>query len=356
MKRNLLALAVAAATAMPMVAQAAPTVYGRLNLSLDATTSTNNTVTPSVKSSNWEVNSNASRVGIKGNERLTDEYTAVYKAEWEVAGDTQGAADLTGRERYIGLKNSNYGTVRLGAMDSPLKTSEDDVDVFNDLVHLDMKSILSGQDRLNNSINYVSPKILDVFGANVTFQPGESGKIAAGNSKNHLADAYSAAFSYEDDSLYLSVAFNKKVMSTIATNPAMTSYTSNARNATRLVARYKMNDFEVAGLIQKSKLDKDAKLAAGDKADETSYVLSASYNMDKLSYKGELGRTTLKVDDAGNAIVDGKDTITLAGLGLDYNFSQTTKVFTDLASIKHNYGSGNTTKSMQLGGGVEIRF
>ena len=49
----------------------------------------------------------------------------------------------------------------------------DSVDVFNDMVNLDMTTFLTGQTRLVNSVNYVSPKFLDVFGANVTLQPGE---------------------------------------------------------------------------------------------------------------------------------------------------------------------------------------
>ncbi|RZU45259.1 putative porin [Fluviicoccus keumensis] len=356
MKRNLLALAVGAAVLLPLTAQATPTVYGRLNLSVDYTKMNDKTVSPSVKSSNWEVNSNASRVGIKGSEKLSDDFTAVYKAEWEVSGDTQGVADLTGRERYVGLKHGNLGTIRLGAIDSPLKTSEDQVDVFNDLNNLDMKNFISGQTRLNNSINYVSPKILDVFGANVTLQPGESGKLPA-NSKNHLADAYSAAFSYEDDSLYLSAAFDKKVSSTISANAAanLGIVTTAPRDATRLVARYKMGDFVVAGLIQKSKLNKSA-----DKADESAIVLSAAYTMDKLTYKGEIISASVKGNNAAAIVAaapEEKDKISLIGVGVDYAYTQNTKVFANLASGKDKYSNGGGSETgMQLGTGVEVRF
>ena len=118
MKRNLLALAVGVAFILPLAAQAAPTDYGRLNLSVDYSDLDLNTA--GVEGKSWDLNSNASRVGIKGNEKLTDEFTAVYKAEWEVQGDMKGqkgGADLTGRERYIGLKHFQLGTVRLGYID-----------------------------------------------------------------------------------------------------------------------------------------------------------------------------------------------------------------------------------------------
>ena len=71
MKRNLLALAVGVAFILPLAAQAAPTVYGRLNLSVDYMDVDTGVV--GVDGKNWELNSNASRVGVKGNEKLTDE-------------------------------------------------------------------------------------------------------------------------------------------------------------------------------------------------------------------------------------------------------------------------------------------
>ncbi len=352
MKRNLLALAVGVAFVLPLAAQAAPTVYGRLNLSIDYTKMTDKTVSPSVKDSNWELNSNASRVGVKGNEKLTDEFTAVYKAEWEVNGD-HGGADLLGRERYIGLKHYQLGTVRLGNIDSPFKNAEDSIDVFNDYVHLDMTNVLSGQNRLANSINYVSPKFLDVFGANVTLQPGESHKNPAGNSKNHLADAYSAAFSYEDDSLYLSAAFDKKVMSSL---PASTGLAAAPRDATRLGARYKMNDLTLSAMFQKSKLATPTAVP-GDKADESAMMLSGSYAMDKLTFRGEVVMNTLKGVPAGGATP--KDKISLMGVGVDYNFTPATKVFGNLAARKDKYtgtGADGSVNESLIGVGMETRF
>jgi predicted porin len=82
MKRHLLTLAIAA-TLLPLAAQAAPRVYGQLNLSVDYTDS--DLMAPSADV--WQLNSNSSRVGIKGAEKLNEEYTAVYKMEWAVNGD-----------------------------------------------------------------------------------------------------------------------------------------------------------------------------------------------------------------------------------------------------------------------------
>ena len=71
-------------------------VYGRLNLSVDYVDA--DTVAANTDGQVWQLNSNASRIGVKGNEKLTDELTAVYKAEWDVKGDV-GGADLAGHGR-----------------------------------------------------------------------------------------------------------------------------------------------------------------------------------------------------------------------------------------------------------------
>ncbi len=359
MKRNLLALAVGVAFVLPLAAQAAPTVYGRLNLSVDYMDVDTGVV--GVDGKNWELNSNASRVGVKGNEKLTDELTAVYKAEWEVQGDMAAGNDLGARERYIGLKHYQLGTIRLGHIDSPFKNSEDSVDVFNDMANLDMGNFIYGQNRLANSINYVSPKFLDVFGANLTLQPGEkSGSGGCGPSsttfeldpftglavpvttvgndcENHIADAISLALSYEDDSLYLSVAMDKEVANV---------------DAMRFVARYKMNDITLSAMFQTAEPTMMMPKGSADK--EQSIIVSGSYTMDKVSLRGEV--LSVQQDYVGGGM---DDETMLIGVGVDYNFTQSTKAFANLASgtMDNNVGALTiSTDAMFLGFGMETRF
>lgn len=325
MKRHLLTLAIAA-TLLPLAAQAAPRVYGQLNLSVDYMDS--DVTAPSADT--WELNSNSSRVGVKGAEKLTEEYTAVYKMEWEVNGDV-GGADLKARERYIGIKHYQWGTMRLGYIDAPFKNAEDDVDMFNDLTHLDMGNFIYGQNRLANSINYVSPKFLDVFGANITLQPGEGNTTPSAGAtvnENHLADGYSAALSYEDDSLYLSFAMDKEI-----TN----------MDAMRFNARYKMGDMMLSGMYQMAEPTK------GANAQEDSFVVSGSYKMDMMTFRGEV-----LVSNKETGLNTDMDT-TLIGVGVDYNITENTKVFGNLANKKVDTGAtdSNTT---YLGVGTEVRF
>ena len=350
MKRHLLTLAIAASL-LPLAAQAAPRVYGQLNLSVDYMDAS---VAPT--SDVWELNSNSSRVGVKGSEKLTEEYTAVYKMEWEVNGD-MGGADLMARERYIGIKHYQWGTVRLGHMDSPFKNSEDDIDVFNDLAHLDMGKFIYGQNRLANSINYVSPKFLDVFGANITLQPGEQSGGANPN-QNHLADGYSAAFSYEDDSLYLSYAMDKEIMDSrkAIVAPNLMAFTPSSMDAMRFNARYKMGDMMLSGMYQ---MAEPTKKGGPDTIDqEDSFVISASYKMDMVTFRGEVLMSTqdmVMVVGSTNKSVD----TTLIGVGVDYNMTETTKVFGNLAMKKMEMnvlGKSTDMDTTYLGVGAEVRF
>ena len=325
MKRNLLALAVGVAFVLPLAAQAAPTVYGRLNLSVDYVDA--DTVAANTDGQVWQLNSNASRIGVKGNEKLTDELTAVYKAEWDVKGDV-GGADLAGRERYIGLKHYQLGTVRLGNIDSPFKNSEDSIDVFNDMANLDMGNFLFGQNRLANSINYVSPKFLDVFGANLTLQPGEASTAAP--NENHIADAISLALSYEDDSLYLSAAMDKEVVNV---------------DAMRFLARYKINES-----ITASAMFQTAEPTFNPNGDnEESIAVSGSYVMGAITARGEV----LLVNTSSKA---GDNDTMLVGGGVDYNFTQSSKAFANLALKNQEVTGGASLDTIYLGFGMETRF
>lgn len=380
MKRNLLALAVGVAFVLPLTAQAAPTVYGRLNLSVDYTDIDYNV--SGVDGKSWDLNSNSSRVGVKGNEKLTDEFTAVYKAEWEIQGDSAGANDLNARERYIGLKHYQLGTIRLGNIDSPFKNAEDSVDVFNDHVNLDMENFLTGQTRLANSINYVSPKFLDVFGANITFQPGEgnpnrvnnftgTGTSSAGASpdENHLGDGISAAFSYEDDSLYLSFALDKDIETELpiqvvgifnAALPLVLTEYSEKRDAMRLGARYKLNELTLSAMLQTSESSNDDYTLA-EKLDEQAVVLSASYGMDKLTFRGQIGMNTFDFGDNGSGLGSDEIETTFIGAGIDYNFTPSTKAFGNLVIRKDEANKSlatvvNDAESTFLGFGMETRF
>ena len=102
MKKLLLAATVA--TLAMNAAQAAPTLYGKLSVTLDNIDNNDFKDESVVK-----VNSNASRLGVKGEEKLTDNLSAVYLVEWEIFADGDGDA-FKNRNRFVGVKSAGVGT------------------------------------------------------------------------------------------------------------------------------------------------------------------------------------------------------------------------------------------------------
>lgn len=315
MNRKLLALAVTAALAAPLTAQAAPTVYGLLNLSVDMVdleTSGDVSPAPGVQTTDeWQVNSNSSRLGVKGEEDLANGYSAVYKAEFGVDADT--ASGLTGRDRYLGLKSS-WGTLKLGAFDSALKTAQGTVDQFNDMTYTDMDNYFSGENRMDNVIGYESPKIANAVTVKVNLQPGED--TAGGN--DSPADGISASVAYEASGLYLALAMDSGV-----SHGAFSDATN--RDAMRLVATYTMDTLQLGAMFQTAENSDD--LAAGGQADEEGLLVSAALTMGKNVLKGQVAMVTY---DYGSGA---EDEGLFAGVGVDHNFTDMTKAYAQLSML-----------------------
>jgi predicted porin len=366
MKRTLIALAVAATVVTPLAAQAAPTVYGKLNLSVDR-------ISDDLKSSVFQVDSNASRLGVKGEESLITDLSVIYQIEYEVNGSGATApynasTDLAARNRFVGLK-SPYGTVKLGRFDSYFKAVGQAVDPFADQL-ADNSNVLGGKDRLSSVIAYESPKMFDALNFNVLIQPGQAstanGATPPVAADNGIADALSASLVYSDSlGLSAALAYDKGVMSKFAalTGVAVAGGVSvNGANAVggtgaylpgdtvgtartdalRVTGGYKNKDLGLSlnAMFQQSKrsnaynYSNGAAYAAATattaiKPKETGWLVSATWTFaDNWTAKGSYVASTTEFD--GNKVKD--IDLSQVSLGLDYNFTKMTKVY-GLASV-----------------------
>ena len=158
MKKLLLASAVAALSVS--AANAAPTVYGKAYLTVDAsnaeTTYKSGIVQTKEDTNTSGLNSNSSRIGLRGSEALTADIDVVYQLEYGVAIDNGDAAQFTSRDTYLGLAHKQYGKLLAGRL-----TAIDD--------NVDFASMLEGNNvgdigptfnarRANNAFAYVSPE------------------------------------------------------------------------------------------------------------------------------------------------------------------------------------------------------
>src|SRR5262245_16256736 len=117
MNKKLLAVAIAGVLAAPLAeAQTANvTLYGRLNLDAQVIINAKNDNTPpnaGIKQNIYQVNSNSSRLGVRGTESLGGGLNAIFQAEERFDASNAGAVSLAG-DSFVGLQGA-WGTAKIG--------------------------------------------------------------------------------------------------------------------------------------------------------------------------------------------------------------------------------------------------
>lgn len=341
--RNIALLAaLPAAILMANSAFAGVDVYGKVNVTIQQEQESVNGVDTVDQ---WDLESNASRFGVKASQDLGDSgLKAVAKLEYEVAvddgsdGKNNSGDELKQRNIYGGLQGG-FGTVIAGNFDTPLKEAQGKVDLFNDQIYGDINNIMQGENRMSNIIMYSSPKMDNGLGINIATMPGEENDIncvpgnvatdvdADGECEDGLTDAMSASITWENDMFYTALAFDSSVKNT---------------DVTRLVGQVKLGDLVLGGIIQQAEISEDDtdKNGAVDKwLDEKAYMLSAAYKIDK---------TTLKAQYAYSENEDDADTNDLEktsiSIGADYALDKKAKIFAYATSWDSEEGAADAEK------------
>jgi len=357
MKRNLLALAVGAAIAMPGVALAdAATIYGRMDLSLDRVSIDNDTGGANDDGSNWEVNSHASRFGVKGDADLGSGLKALYKIEWQVDAD-DGSDTLKARNRYVGL-SGGFGTVLLGMMDTPLKSAQGKVDQFNDWSG-DIGNVLIGEYRAKNVISYTSPKIADVVTLSIALPQIEENEtfgcatkydgasIDTTDCDDGLFDVISASVVYSQKNVYAALAYDQAMPSSIAAVSSAAGggvffdEETTRYDTVRLVGSITAGNMQFGAIYSVSEQNDDY-IPSGDKEIEVDgYLLSGALTMNKLVLKAQYG---LSAYDLGEDDAD----VSLLSFGADYVFTKQTKVYANYNMWELDAEDGNDDGELSI--------
>lgn len=343
MKKNLLAIAVGAAVAMPGLALAdGPTVYGKVNVSLE-----NAEFDDGENSSDdaWELNSNASRLGVKGDFDLdVAGLKAIYQAEFEISvddGDKDGET-FSQRNIFGGLKGS-FGTLKAGKFDTPTKKAQGKIDQFNDLGG-DIKNVLSGENRVSNIIQYSTPSLGDLVTLNAAFIPAENEDIDGdGDEETGLADTISVSLVAEKDMFYGAVSYDADMVDELTTDETGNSPTIDI---TRVVVGLKPGNVELGALYQ---MAEEAESAPGmDKGEESSYILSAAFKIDRVKLKAQYGMTEADVTD---------EEVTQVSLGADYKLAKASKVYLYGTQLERDLDDDvDDTEETIFGIGMEHKF
>ena len=264
-------------------------VYGKANLSL--------VDQDSGDTSGWNLNSNASRLGIKGESKISEELAVVYQVEYEVCIDSGDCKGQTFKQRntFLGLKG-NFGMVWAGKHDTPAKLAAKKVDLFNDLEG-DIKNAFEGENRVSNVVAYTSPK-MNGFSATLAMIPAEGEDVDQdGQDDTGLKDGLSYSINYTKDNLYLAIAGDQDI---------------DEQDLVRMIAQYQIDALTLGFLYQQNQDNLGAK-------DESGYFFSAAYSLNPdITLKAQYG----EIEDD----IDGDKEQTLS-LGADYKLSKNTKTF-----------------------------
>ncbi|RUP39209.1 MAG: porin [Acinetobacter sp.] len=363
MKKLLLAATVA--TLAMNAAQAAPTLYGKLNVTLDQIDK-NGFKDESVT----KINSNASRLGVKGEEKLTDSLSAVYLAEWEISADGDGDV-FKNRNRFVGIKSADIATLKLGQFDSYFKTAAgNNQDIFNDNTELDMTKVLVGEDRLNNVIGFeTDKKMLGGLAFNIMFQQGEEASTADSTAKGKkgsrdgFGDGVSTSITYEnkDIGLNAAVAGNFGVASKYNAYDLSGIYT----DAVRVTGSIDLTQAGVEGLVfgalwqTAQPSDDTVSTSSGTPAVVTSYKglqedaygLTAAYVIPSTPVK--LKAQYISSTTESNGRKDRKQD--LYGFGADYQINKQARFYGVVGQQKRDWLTKDDKKTT-IGLGMEYSF
>lgn len=172
MKKLLLASAITIVSIS--VAQAAPQLYGKAFVTTDyvngkADYNNRQNAPEDFDTDSVQINSNFSRIGLRGSEAITANTDVIYQLEYgtQVDGDT-GDSAFTNRDTYLGIANKDYGEFRFGRNSSvfsyvynPVVTRAywDNLGkrTLNDSGGADALNMLD-YTRQNNSVLWITPK------------------------------------------------------------------------------------------------------------------------------------------------------------------------------------------------------
>jgi predicted porin len=324
MDKKILSAAIIAALAAPVAAVADTTLYGQLHMSAGALDDEGVFGAPT---DSMQVRSHASRLGVKGSEDLGGGLKANFLLEWEVnpdeTGDTTSGNDagFARRNQWVGLSGDNWGEVRVGRHDTPLKMAQGKFDQFNDMDG-DIGNIFQGEIRSDNVLAYLSPNWNGLsFAAAGIAGEATLAEEAAGNDKTGLTDIYSLAAMYSNGPLFVSLAYD---------DYDATAGSGASDNLFRAVATYQFGDLQVGGLYTMGEDECNS-------CDNDGWGLSAKYSIGNIDLKGQYLDATYE-DGLGNPDIEGQ----LWSLGVDYNFSKRTTAYFVFTQGEEEIGAAST--------------
>ena len=311
------------------------TVYGKANVSLQMVEEETTGSVDETTKDNWELQSNASRIGVKGDHEINEGLKAIYNFEYETSvddGDKDGQT-FTQRNIIVGL-TGNWGTLMAGMHDTPVKMLGKPVDIFSDLTLGDIKDVVEGENRDKNMVMYRSPSMAGVK-VDFMFSPGEDkgGDAGTSDDQDGPADQISAVVNYTSDfGLSVGIGVDSEL---------------DNRDLTRFVVAYGAESWGASLLVQSAE-----EIDSAGTEEEKGVIATVHGKFGSWQPKLLVGQATIEEDGADD--ID----VTQITAGVDYKLGKKTMVFGYYGMVEEetDNAASDTEKGTTVGIGLEHKF
>lgn len=317
MKKKLIAIAVGTAMAVPAVAMADVSFYGRAHISVDY-------LDDGADYSETNLSSNSSRLGFKGDHQINPNLEAFFQIEQQISftsgGNDGDSTDFATRDTFVGLRSNDFGAVQIGRFDSPFKVARGPANLFGDQVG-DMRNLTrfgNGRfdERYDNTIQYTTPS-MGGFNAKLAYSMYE-GQWAL---EDEDSDALSMSLNYAGGPLEASLAYEQ----------VEEDASRGERDGIRAAAAYKLTDaFKLVGFYQT--VDHDSPVQADrDAWSSDVYGLGGEFAIAKNTALKAMWMT--RDSDADNADAD------MWVVGVEHKLDKAVRVYANYAVIDNDENS-----------------
>ena len=320
-KKLLIAAVGAALVAGPMLAaQADTTVYGHFHESLDHYDNGGTT-------EKGLLNSDSSRFGIKGNEDVGGGLKAIYQVESGVFAADDGTSGFgnTLRNTYMGLAGSSWGSVKFGRHDTPVKDMSRKIDAFNEEIG-DLRlgiGYAAFDNRVSNMMRYDSPSFAGI----------QFGLLYGASEVNTDVRTTSGNVTWTQGPMYLGLGYEVQKAHSTALKDV---------SDIRLVGMFNVTpEFYLAAIY-----DNVSNVSGTDSNDGKTWGIGGGFKMANNLFKLQYAN----VDKTHKSATDNAAKFWV--VGVDHNFSKTTKVYFDYAKVKNDAASTVNISSSYAGHGT----
>jgi predicted porin len=302
-----------------------------------------------------QLNSNLSRLGVKGSEDLGGGLSAIAQMEGTVALDSANNVNLMfNRNTFLGLSSTTLGTAVAGEHDTPYKMATRNLDLFADGI-ADNRGNQStsptfggttmmggGHDaRPGNVIAYISPAMSGFTVAAATAFGAET--AVANTTKGSI---YSLAGMYDQGPFYAALAYDTIKFGDAGTG-SLAGVVNDKTSAFKVGGSYTMNAFAVNAVIERIT---NTTALTGTDLKNTNVYLAGKFNITsaddvKLAFTKRGSQTGL-ANDAKQYTV-----------GYDHSLSKATSVYALYTKLTQNAtGAGVSADPSALSLGVKHSF